>query len=327
MTGPRLGVMTFSLCGDLWRRRATIDGSLESIASLGAGQEVELLGSLALPRFPAAGADELMHLRRTMERLELVPSVYCADLERARSRRATLSQREALAEVEREASYARALGFPALRVNAAAPDLLEDLDRLAGRTRLTVLIEHGAEPRTDPHTAALVEGLARLGSERVGLIVDGSAFVRRLPEPWRRASLASGVPAQALDLVVESWDPERPLPDVMGELHRMGLDPLALDLSVYALMTTRFLFRKGDVQGLHDLLPFTHHVQTKFFATDDDGADPCVPYDEIVPLLRNAGYTGGLHAEYEGGIWSAELDTVAELRRHQSYLARLWHDA
>ncbi len=316
--------MTFSLCGDLWRGRMTVDESLEAIASLGPGQEVELLGSLALPGFPDATYDELRHLRSTMDRLGLVPSVYCADLERARSARRTLSQHEALGLVEEEAAYARALGFEALRVNAAAPDLLEDLARLAERSGLLVLIEHGAEPRTDPHTADLVDALARLGSSGVGLIVDGSAFVRRLPEPWQRAALAGGVPPRALELVVGSWDPEVPLPEVMGALHGLGLDPLELELSVYALMTTRFLFRKGDVRGLHDLLPYTHHVQTKFFATDDDGVDPCVPYDEIVPLLRDAGYVGGLHAEYEGGIWSAELDTVAELRRHQAYLERLW---
>ncbi len=324
MTGPRLGVMTFSLCGDLWRRRMSIDESLEAVASLGAGQEVELLGSLALPAFPASSADELRRLRATIERLELVPSVYCADLERGRSRSRTLSQCEALELVEVEAGYARELGFPALRVNAAGPDLLEDLDRLAGRTGLVVLIEHGAEPRTDPHTAELVAGLDRLGSQRVGLIVDGSAFVRRLPEGWRRAAVAGGVPTAALDLIVGSWDPEQPLPEVMGALHGMGLDRLELDLAVYALMTTRFLFRKGDVQGLRELLPWTHHMQTKFFATDAEGVDPCVPYDEIVPLLRDAGYAGGLHAEYEGGIWSAELDTVAEIRRHQGYLERLW---
>lgn len=325
MTGPRLGVMTFSLCGDLWRRRMTVEESLEAVASLGEGQELELIGSLALHGFPSPADEEVRRLRTTIERLGLVPSVYCTDLDRGRSRSRTLSQLEALALVEeQEVPVARALGFSALRVNAAAPDLVPELDRLGQRTGLTVLVEHGAEPRTDPGTADLVDAFSRLGSERVGLIVDGSSFVRRLPEPWKAAALAGGVPSQALDLVVASWDPEQPLPEVMGALHGMGLDPLELELSVYAFMTTRFLFRKGDVEGLHDLLPYTHHVQTKFFATDADGVDPCVPYDEIVPLLRGAGYAGGLHAEYEGGIWSAELDTVAEIRRHQGYLTRLW---
>ena len=112
MSGPRLGVMTFSLCGDLWRRRMSIDESLAAVASLGPGQELELIGSLALPGFPHLDAGEVAHLRGTIERLGLVPSVYCTDLDRGRSPSRTLSQREALELVEPEAAVARALGLP-----------------------------------------------------------------------------------------------------------------------------------------------------------------------------------------------------------------------
>ena len=87
MSGPRLGVMTFSLCGDLWRRRMTVDESLAAVASLGGSQELELIGSLALQGFPSPDDDEVRRLRVTIERLGLVPSVYCADLDRGRSRR------------------------------------------------------------------------------------------------------------------------------------------------------------------------------------------------------------------------------------------------
>jgi hypothetical protein len=326
MSGPRLGVMSFSLGGDLWRRRISVEGMIAAIASLGPGQELELIGSHALRGFPDPDEAEVAALRSMIEDHGVVASVYCADLDRGRTTGAMLSPQAALQLVEREAALARALGFQALRVSPAGPDLVPDLARLAERLGIPVLVEHGAEPRTDPHTADLVEAIARHGEGRVGLIADGSAFVRRLPQPWKQACLDGGVPTDALDLVVQSWDPEQPLPEVMGALHGLGLDTLQLELSVYALMTTRFLFRKGDVAGLLDMLPHVHHLQTKFFATGSDGADPCVPYDEIVPLLRDAGFSGGLHAEYEGGIWSAGLDTVAELRRHQGYLRRLWGD-
>jgi hypothetical protein len=327
MSAPRLGVMSFSLGADLWRRRLDVDGMISAIGSLGPGQELELIGSHALRGFPDPEPAEIDGLRSAMEEHGVVASVYCADVDRSRTTGTMLSPAGALELVEREAAIARRLGFEALRVSPAGPGLVEDLARLSERTGMVVLVEHGAEPRTDPPTAELLERIVALGTDRVGFIADGSAFVRRLPEPWKQACLDGGVPQEALDLVVGSWDPEVPLPDVMGRLHGLGLAPLELELSVYALMTTRFLFRKGDVGGLLDMLPVVHHVQTKYFATDATGADPCVPYDEIVPLLRDAGFAGGLHAEYEGGIWSAELDTMAELRRHQAYLTALWQDA
>jgi hypothetical protein len=324
LNGPTLGVMLFSLSGDLWRRRMTRRQTIEAVASLGPNQEIELIGAQSLRGFPQVANDEIASVRSLLDRTGVVPSVYCADLDRGRSATRTLSLREALELADHEAGIARQLGFPALRVNAATADLLEHLARLGERQGLDVLIELGAEPRTDAATSELVEGLARLGSPHVGLIADGSAFVRRLPEPWRDACLAGGIPQEALDVVIRTWDEQRPLPDRFAELAAIPLSSLQRELAMYALMTSVFLFRRGEVDGLRDMLPFTRHVQTKFFATSADGRDPCVPYDEIVPLLKDAGFSGGLHAEYEGGIWSETLDTMAELRRHQGYLTRLW---
>jgi len=314
----------FSFGGDLWRRRMSFLDCLEAVASLGPDQGVELIGAQAFRSYPEVSGQDASEFRDWVERTGLVLVDYCTYLDRARSAARTQSPLESLGIVEAEIGVAKRLGFPKVRINTATPDLLEPLARLAERHRTPLLVELAGEPRTDPETAVLVDAMVDLGSPLLGVIIDGSAFVRRVPEPWVAATLAGGVPAIALDTILESWLQQQPVPETAQRLSALSMTPLERELATYALFTSRALFRRGDVAGLYDLLPLLHHMQTKFFAADPGGADPCVPYDEIIPLLRGAGFGGRLHAEFEGGLWDPSLDTVAELRRHQGYLTRLW---
>lgn len=65
-------------------------------------------------------------------------------------------------------------------------------------------------------------------------------------------------------------------------------------------------------------------MQAKVFALDADDAEPCIPYPELVGILRDGGYTGRIHSEFEGFLWD-DLDAIDQIARQQRGLVRLWN--
>jgi sugar phosphate isomerase/epimerase len=322
-----MGVMLFSLGGLFWQRRLSLPRCLEQVAALGPDQGIELIGAQSLSSYPEVSADDVRSFRAAVDRTGVVPVSYCAYLERARSRSRVLAPVDAVPLLEQEIATARRLGFPMVRVNTATPEVLRALAPLSERTGMTLVVELATEPRTDPAVQALVEELDRLGCPGLGVIQDFSAFVRAVPAPFVEATVAEGTPPGAVAVVVDAWTAGRPLAEALDAVRALpGLDPTGLGLAVQAAHMTYALFRSGSPEGLRDVLPHLRHVQAKFFATAPDGSEPCVPYAELLPILRDGGYRGRLHSEFEGFLWSDDLDPLAEIARQQQYLARLWEE-
>lgn len=325
MTRPALGVMLFSLGGLFWRRRLTLAGCLEAVAALGPDQGIELIGAQSLPSYPDVSADDVRAFRDAVDRTGVVPVSYCAYLERARSRSRTLAPLEAVPLVEQEIATARRLGFGMVRINTATPEVLRALAPVSERTGVTVVVELATEPRTDPAARALVEELDRLGCPGLGLLQDFSAFVRSVPAPFRTSAVADGTPPEAVDAVARGWSAGRPVGDVVEEVLALpGLTGTGRSLAVGTAHTAYALFPRGRPEGLLDVLPHLRHVQAKFFAVGPDGDEPCIPYDVLVPALRGGGYAGRIHSEFEGFLWSDELDALDQIARQQRHLLSLW---
>jgi hypothetical protein len=327
-TGPRLGVMLFSLGGPFWRRELTLAGCLEQVASLGPDQGIELIGAQSQPSYPDVSDDDVAAFRQAVDRTGVVPVSYCAYLERARSRSHVLSPLEAVPLLEQEVATARRLGFPIVRVNTATPEVLGALASLSDRTGVTVVVEIGTEPRTDPAVRALLDELDRLACPGLGLLQDFSAFVQAVPQPFLDAAVADGAPQEAVDVVASGWVAGSPVADVVEEILALpGLTPEDRGAALQTAHATAVLFRRGDPDGLSDVLPHLQHVQAKFFAVDADGSEPCIPYGLLVRTLRDGGYRGRIHSEFEGFLWSDELNALDQIARSQRHVSLLWRDA
>jgi hypothetical protein len=172
--------------------------------------------------------------------------------------------------------------------------------------------------------AALVEELDRLACPGLGLIQDFSAFVHAIPRPFVDATVADGTPAEAMAAVVAAWEAGRSLDEALAEVAALGLPPAEQGLAVQAAHIAYALFRRGEPDGLGDVLPHLRHVQAKFFAVGPDGVEPCVPTRELVTILRDGGYAGRVHSEFEGFLWSDDLDALDQIRRHQQLLTCAW---
>jgi hypothetical protein len=215
-----------------------------------------------------------------------------------------------------------------LRLNTATPELLRALAPVADSSGIDVVVELATEPRTDPAARELLDQLDALSCPRLGVIQDFSAFVRAIPAPFLDAAVAEGTPPGAVRVIADTWAAGAPVTDAVQTI--VGLPGLSDDdrrLALTTAYTAAALFRPGEPEGLLDVLPHLRHVQAKFFALDADDLEPCIPYAQLLPLLRDGGYAGRIHSEFEGFLWSDELDTVDQLARHQRMVTRLWSAA
>ena len=328
MSGPPLGVMLFSLGGLFRRDRLGLAEGLERVAALGPGQGIELIGAQSLPSYPEVPEEDVRAVRDAVDRTGVVPVAYIAYVERARSATRVLSPLETLPLVLEELRTARRLGFPMLRLNTATPELLRALAPVADREGIDVVVELATEPRTDPAVRELLDELDALGCARLGVIQDFSAFVRTIPAPFLDAAVAEGTPPDAVRIVADTWAAGLPVGHAVQAITGLpGLSDLDRRMALTTAFTASALFRPGDPGGLLDVLPHLRHVQAKFFALDDGDDEPCIPYAELLPLLRDGGYTGRVHSEFEGFLWSDDLDTFDQLARHQAMVTRLWSTA
>ena len=212
-----------------------------------------------------------------------------------------------------------------VRLNTATPELLPELARISDRSGMDLVVEIGTEPRTDPATAALVEELDRLDCPGLGLIQDFSAFVTALPAPFLAAAVADGFRRRRRGSSPTAGRPAVPSREAVDRIRSLpGLSRTEAELATVTAHTAFVLFRPGDPGGLRDVLPHLRHVQAKFFAVGPDGVEPCIPYAGLIPLLRDAGYGGRIHSEFEGFLWSDELDAIDQIARQQAGLVRLW---
>ena len=60
----------------------------------------------------------------------------------------------------------------------------------------------------------------------------------------------------------------------------------------------------------------------KFYYLADDKYDPCIPYEDIMPLLKKEGYDNYILAEYEGHHFSIKEDETEQLTRYLNMIKR-----
>ena len=89
----------------------------------------------------------------------------------------------------------------------------------------------------------------------------------------------------------------------------------------------KFSESAGDLADLAPMLKYAHMIHGKFYYLADDVTDPCIPYEQIMPIIKKAGYDGYLISEYEGHHYSIEEDDVTQLQRFHSLTKRLYDEA
>ena len=79
----------------------------------------------------------------------------------------------------------------------------------------------------------------------------------------------------------------------------------------------------AKVEDLKKLIPYTFYIHGKFHYIQENCIDPTIPYEKIIPFVKELGYEGYIASEYEGHGFDFEEDCLEQLRRFVKMNTRL----
>ena len=327
-TGPRRGVSLYSFQQAYYLREKTLEELIEISAGFGAFG-IETIAEQMMPGFPNLPDSFYAQWHGWMDRYGTTPTAHDGFFDTTLYKDRPLTEDEAVAILRRDIEHAARLGCPIVRTlhdapQAAVERVVPDLERLG----VTLVLEIHNPRHFDDENNTQWLPLFEKYPGRIGYLLDLGIFVRRLPRVMMERFLRDGAQERVVEHIVERYDAAvasgadrvylQELPDEVEEM-----DPSETDRRIVRY-AARFIWE--DPERLRPVVQHIHHVHAKFWEMTDEGVEYSIPYDEVLPVLVDAGYTGWISSEYEGQRHIQdifEVDEIEQVRRHQELLRRI----
>ncbi len=267
--GLRFGVSTYSYSTDIYTSM-TLEDAMADIADIGASG-FEILGEGNVPGYPKPPAAWIDNWFVMLDRYGLTPTNFGSWVDTTMWRDRNLTAAEGAAQIQLDLRLASKLGFTSIRpkFGVTSFDLVphpiweESVERsldLAAKLNLVICPEIHS-PTPIRHPVTQA-------------YID---FIERTGSEHFRLLIDTGIFQTA------PVDDGHDGVEEKGKKRPTFLEPLAVPMS-----------------DLREVLKYVYFFQTKFFEINDDLVDLHVPWQEILDVLMESGWSGWLSSEYEG---------------------------
>lgn len=299
----------------------SVEDCVKRAMELGA-EGIELVPSQMTPGYPWPTKAWIEDFREVCHKHGAKPVCYSAYIDMGTRSDRDLNEAEIMESTINDLSIASQLGFQIVRSqHAMSPRILEKLIPYAQTYNLHLAIEmhHPHEPST-PVWREYMNVFRRNDSSFIGVVPDFSSFQEHAPETYRiQAKTVLGIRDDIVDYVMDSqrnWESQE---SVQAGVVRLGGGEKEADF----VREVYFLFpHPADLEGFKELLPYSKYIHGKFYYINDEGMDDCIPYDKIMPIIRESGFDGYLCTEFEGNRFSEALDGEQQIARHIKMIDR-----
>lgn len=291
MNGFQYGVSLYSYTDD-FGTVMTLDDAFDHVAGTGS-TGIEILGETSVPLYPEPPSEWIDHWFSQIERYQLEPTNFACWVDTRIQIDRNMTVEEGVAQIAQDMRLAHLLGFRFIRPKFGVvdseltpdpiwePAVERSLD-LAHELGLVILPEiHAPTPIRHPVTDAYIAFIERTGTKNFGLMIDTGIFQDRPLDKWGG-----------------------------GETDEIKKGALSFLNGI-----------KVPVDDLDDVIQYVPFIQAKFHHIDETLHDHHIPWDRIVPKLKQLGYAGYLSSEYEGARdpWVA----IEQVRRQHALLRKL----
>jgi sugar phosphate isomerase/epimerase len=316
------GVSLYSYQVETFLRKMTLDDCIAHAASLGA-KGIEVVSEQSFTHFPDVPQQEIDGWFASLERHGAYAQCHDMFLDTKLYKHRKLNFDEMVASMQRDLRFAHRLGCKTMRIIVnTPPEVVVACVPLAEELDIRMGIEvHSPFHFDHPWILRYTELTRATGSDHVGYIPDMGMYMKNYPPVFRDRFLRMGATPKIVEFILEAHA-ARVLPDyVLMDIRKMGANPLDLQMAE----TLRHNIWSNPRRML-EFMPWIFHIHAKFYEINDDGIEPAIPYDEIIPVLIEGGYSGHLSSEYEGQrhIEDAfEVDGREQVRRQHELFKRL----
>lgn len=290
----KYGVSVYSYVDD-YGSVMTLEDAFDHIADTGA-TGIEILGEGQIEGYPEPSTAWLDTWFGLLDKYKLEPTNMCSWVDMRLTLQHNLTVEEGAAELERDLRLAHRLGFKFLRpkFGVLSHDLIPEpnwehyternLD-LAHKLGIVICPEiHAPTPIKHQVVDGYINFIERTGTKNFGLMLDTGVFQNRPLVHWGSHQINDE-----------------------ARKHMEFLNGIAVP-------PTDFL----------DIAQYVVFIQAKFHDINEHLEDQNIPWEPVIAVLKQAGYSGYLSSEYEGlrAPWRA----IDQVRRQHVLLRKLERD-
>jgi sugar phosphate isomerase/epimerase len=304
--GLRLGTTIYSFTNEFHARKYTVEQLIDRVGELGLGPGLEIVGFAHIREFPKVSDEFADKFKAAVVRNKLVPSCLGINADVFRRRNQPMTEDESFAYHKPQIEAAAKLGFPVARCQfVAGPEVIRRLAPLAERLNVKLGMElHAPETVNSPTVMAFREMMEKENSPYLGFIPDFSSSAKAVPRCFTDSFRQMGIPENLIQVAVEAWERRGNFPDRIAEYQKRMKAAGAPDSAIRGMMFMFAMLGRMDPKDWAEIVPQAVHIHGKCFEFDKEGNETGLPYEEILPVLVDAGYKGFMSAEWEGHAFS-----------------------
>ena len=318
------GVSLYSFQNETFQGRMSLEDCIRTCAEMGANG-IDIIGEQTFWGWPEVGVEDAKiaewHALIAKYDCEAVSHDFMLDYKRYKGREMPFD--EQVASVKKDIDFGARLGMKYIRsLVSVAPEVLVAAAPYAEEKGIKILIEVHAPLHFDhPWIVRHAEAFEKSGSDALGFLPDMGMFLFKFPPVWRAKFERIGVPKHIADYIEKAYEDR-----VLSEYVILNVRDMGGEGPAIAMAETLRHNAAYEPKRMLDYMPRIHNVHGKFYEMTADLVEPSIPYDEIVRVLKQGGYTGYICSEYEGNRWIEDFqepDSVEQVRRQQEMLKGL----
>ncbi len=322
--GLKLGTTLFSFTTEYIQRRYSFEQLLAEVAAQNLGPGLEIVGFQSIRGFPTITDAFAERFRELMDLHKLTPSCLSINSDMMLRPGHMQSVDEAVAYHEPQIRAAARLGFPVIRSQFAAPaEVLRRLVPLIEKLQIKIGPEiHAPMTVNSPPVLAYREMYAKVGSPYLGFIPDCGSAARNIPKTYLAYLKSQGMPEDLMNLAVGIWRQAKNVQQKIEEFAALAKARNADPTVVSSLAVMFSILSPQDPRAWLEIMPQIIHIHGKCYDFDASGSETSIPYEELIPVFVEGGFSGFMSTEWEGHLYS-QASGFEMVRKHQTLCRRL----
>ena len=316
--GLKFGISLYSFADSFSAERLDMEGMLKAAHEMGC-EGISIVAAQHVPEYPYISDEWLYTFRAQMEKYNLEPVCWEGYIDMGMRSDRDLNRDEILEFTKNDIVYARKAGFHMMKTqHSITPEIFRSLLPFCKKMDVKLAIEmhyphHLHVPVWQEYLGVFAESDGYLGC-----VPDLSVWQHYPHQLHINQALGAGCRKEKIDSVLQMMKSGKPLDDAIA------LDLIAVEKQ-FAMEFYHKFGNPADLADLPVLLKHTTMIHGKYYYLADTAHDPCIPFDKIMPMIRDSGYDGYILAEYEGHHYSIREDDIEQCRRGVQLMKNLYN--
>ena len=301
MSDIKIGITLYCFTKEYCCGEMSLEDCIRAAKEIGS-EGYEIVAAQMIPSYPYVSDRFLGEIRAMSEYYDIEPICYSANMDRGLRGDRNLTEDEMLERAILDVKSAHRMGCRVMREQyLMSPKAMARLAPYAEAYNVKVGIEiHNPETPYTPIMREYYETFRKTGSAYLGFVPDFGMFATKPNKPHWDTALAEGGSLKLLEMARDLKYQEVPQEEAMAKLKEEGATTPVL---VAAQGMYNFVqFKKSckrELEGLKEIMPYCFHMHGKFHYLGEDLKEASIPYDEILPVVRDSDYQGFIVSEYE----------------------------